>query len=134
MRRIIFGIVFVLTSASASAHAGEKCTFDNLTEYSLILSVTETKKKYLTKIYLPNIKKINGEFCGFWINKELTNNINHQYYGFKDTNSYITLNPELNDIGLGINLTNNDQWTQEGPLIKRGIAGAVIGTYKIDIK
>jgi hypothetical protein len=130
MRNILITILSLLVTFSSQAD--ELCAHDNLNEYEFILSIEDTKEIYIAQIFLPDIKKTNGKFCGFWLHKELTNNIKHQYYGYKDSNAYISLNPEIYDSGLTINISNSNQWAQEGQLGKESYAGIIpVGKYKI---
>lgn len=124
---VILGFIVV-----TSSHADEVCVQNNLKEYELILSIKETKESYSAQIFLPSIQKINGEFCGFWLHQELTNNTKHQYYGYMDSNAYISLNPEISDAGFTIDIANINQWAQEGQLGAESYAGVVpVGKYKI---
>ncbi len=131
MRNILIVVLCFFISVSIS-HASEICTQDNLKEYDFILSTNKIKENHSAKIFLPSIQKINGEFCGFWLHKKLTGNIKHQYYGYKGSNIYISLNPEISDAGLTINIANTDQWPQEGSLGRESMAGIIpIGKYRI---
>jgi hypothetical protein len=125
-------IAFLLLLTYISAHAETKCDISNLQEFKLNLVFSKNNESYSAKIFLPDINKTSGEFCGYWFHEKLTNNVNHQLYGYKDNNSYITLTPEIYDNGLSLRLSNNSQWVQEGTLGQPSVAGIIkIGVYSI---
>jgi hypothetical protein len=130
MRKIYFVLVFLLIVSHAQAD--NSCSQEGLTKYDLVLTINETQVTYSAIIFLPNFASVKGEFCGFWLHKELTNNMKHRYYGYKDSNSYISLNPEISDTGLSINLASTNRWVQQGNLGKESFAGVTpVGNYSI---
>lgn len=129
-----FQLIILLFGLSLPILAADKCALEGLKEYDFIFVVDRTSEVYSSKIYLPDIEKVRGEFCGYWSNSKLTNNKKHQFYGYKDDHSYITLSPETPDQGFGIKLRNNSQWVQSGELEEMGYASHVVGSYKIVAK
>jgi len=128
MRNLIY--ILILSFISVSSFADD-CDINTLNEYKIILTDNSIQKDFEGKIYLPNLKSIKGEFCGFWLQEKLTNNKVHQLTGYLDNHLNITLNPEAHDLGFALDFDNTNTWLQQGTLIKRGIAGIKIGTFKI---
>ena len=112
--------------------ADDACRQVPLTKHEMELSITKTQATFTAMIFLPDIEDTKGEFCGFWLHQELTNNVKHQFYGYRGSNSYISLNPEISDAGLTINIENTKQWVQKGQLGKESFAGVIpVGKYSI---
>ena len=128
MRNLIFILIFFIYTPLLKAD----CDLKALTEYKLILINDNEKSIYESKVYLPQIDHEKRNFCGYWSQESLTNNEMSPLSGYVvDDALSIDLYPNSFDWGYELEFDNNKNWEQEGTLIRKGIAGVIVGKFKI---
>ena len=119
----VSSIFLLLYVCHANVWEADGCNLNDLQPYKLKLENTKNNKKYEGKIYLPEISKIEKEFCGFWEQEKITHGKSKKYVGVNDWAIFIKLSPNMRDAGYSLRLTNKNKWIQNGILESGSITG-----------